>query len=240
MHSQRTEPIRYAELLEDDLVSRIRQGDGRAFRELTQRYNRRLFRVARGVVRDDAEAEDIVQEAYLRAYARLAGFRGECRFSTWLTRIVLNAAIGRIRRRRSAESFERALRTGDRQVIEFPRAHNDDPEAALARAEMRRLLERAIDELPDPFRLVFMMRDVEDMSAEETAESLGIRPETVKTRLHRARRRLRRSLADTMSTALEDAFPFAGVRCARMTAAVFASLQTGELATSTQAGVPEP
>jgi RNA polymerase sigma-70 factor (ECF subfamily) len=223
-----------------ELVQLVRGGDGHAFRIIMQRYNQRLYRVARGIVRDETEAEDVLQEAYVRAFAALGEFRGDSGLATWLTRIVMNEALGRVRRRRPTEGLEildRALQ-GETNLILFPGAEaNPSPEAAAARAEVRRLLEYAIDDLPEPFRLVFVMRDVEEMSIEETARSLDIRPETVKTRLHRARRLLRKSLDASLSTVLKDTFPFQGARCARITDAVAARLRLGELDSSP---MPQP
>jgi RNA polymerase sigma-70 factor (ECF subfamily) len=206
------------------LVERARNRDGTAVRIIMQRHNRRLYRVARSVLDDEAEAEDVVQETYVRAFTHLDGFRGEAQLSTWLTRIALNEALGRLRRRRtmvSLRDIDAISDRGDARVIFLPSADQDsDPEAAAARAEVRRLLEHAVDQLPDPFRMVFVFRDIEEMSTEETAAHLGLRPETVKTRLHRARRLLRQSLNRTLSSALADAFPCAGTRCARITEAV--------------------
>ena len=218
----------YARCPDEELVALVRRGEREAFRDIMQRYNRRLYRVARGVLRDDAEAEDVVQEAYVRAYAALGEFRGESGLATWLTRIVLNEAMGRLRRRRPSEDLDALDTMPDRsRVVMFPGVNSmDDPEAAAARAEVRRLLERAVDELPDPYRLVFILRDIDDMSIEETATQLGIRPETVKTRLHRARRLLRERLDAKLASALKDTFPFAGARCARIAEAVMARLQS--------------
>jgi RNA polymerase sigma-70 factor, ECF subfamily len=211
---------------DDDLVTLVRNGNGAAFAAIMQRYSPRLFRVARGVVRDDSEAEDVLQEAYVKAYAGLGGFRGEAALGTWLTRIVLNEAMGRLRRLRPTEGLEaidEAVLSGDSRVIMFPGVNAPgDPESAAARAEIRRLLEGAIDDLPDAFRVVFVMRDIEEMSIEETAEHLGIVPETVKTRLHRARRLLRTSLDAKLAPALRETFPFQGARCARITQSVLA------------------
>jgi len=213
---------------DSDLVALVLAGDGTAFAAIMTRYNQRLFRVARGVVRDEAEAEDVLQEAYVRAFAALPGFRGDAGLGTWLTRIVLNEALGRMRRRRPTEQLEvidQDAQTGDSRVVMFPGVNaTSSPEAAAACSEVRRLLERAIDDLPEVFRLVFVMRDIEEMSIEETAANLFIRPETVKTRLHRARRLLRKNLDDKLSTVLRDTFPFQGARCARITQAVMARL----------------
>ncbi|MBM1173506.1 RNA polymerase sigma factor [Microvirga arabica] len=210
------------------LVERARSRDGAAVQLIMQRHNRRLFRAARGVLNDDAEAEDVVQETYVRAFTHLDGFRGEAQLSTWLTRIALNEALGRLRRRRltvALKDIDAIDDQGEARVIYLPSARQDsDPEAAAAQAEVRRLLERAVDQLPEHFRVVFMLRDVEEMSVEETASHLGLRPETVKTRLHRARRLLRQSLDRTLSAAVNDVFPCAGARCARITDAVLKRL----------------
>jgi RNA polymerase sigma-70 factor, ECF subfamily len=211
------------------LVDLVRGGDGGAFRAIMQRYNQRLYRVARGIVRDEGEAEDVLQEAYTRAFSALSAFRGESALATWLTRIVMNEAIGRLRRQRPTEELS-VLDTisPDSRILMFPGASAMvDPEKAAARAEVRRILERAIDRLPEAFRVVFVMRDVEEMSIEETAANLDIRPETVKTRLHRARRLLRRDLDQTLGTALQETFPFQGARCARVTEAVLTRLGLG-------------
>jgi len=210
------------------LVERARNRDGTAVRLIMQRHNRRLFRVARSVLDDDAEAEDVVQEAYFRAFTHLDGFRGEAQLSTWLTRIALNEALGRLRQRRltvGLKDIDAINDQGEARVIYLTSAHQDsDPEAAAARAGVRRLLERAVDQLPDAFRMVFVLRDIEEMSTEETATHLGLRSETVKTRLHRARRLLRQSLHETLSSTLGDLFPCAGGRCTRITEAVLTKL----------------
>jgi RNA polymerase sigma-70 factor, ECF subfamily len=210
------------------LVGLAQDGDGVAVRLIMQRHNRRLFRVARGVLHDDAEAEDVVQEAYVRAFTHLDGFRGEAKLSTWLTRIVLNEALGRLRRRRltvGLKDIDAISDQGEARVIYLPSARQDsNPEHAAARAGVRRLLERAVDQLPDHFRVVFMLRDIEEMSVEETASHLGLRPETVETRLHRARRLLREALNKTLASTLTDVFPCAGARCARITDAVLERL----------------
>lgn len=202
-----------------DLVSQARLGNTDAFRVIMQRHNRRLYRVARGVLGSDVEAEDVVQEGYLRAFTHLDTFRGEARLSTWLTRIVMNEALGRVRRRRQIvdlSALERAER-GDAQVLMFPQSSaTQDPEAEAGRAQLRRMVEQAVDELPEAFRSVFMMREVEEMSIEETASYLGIRPETVKTRLHRARRLLQKALQARLVATMKDAFPFDGLRCNRV------------------------
>lgn len=212
------------------LVEQARDGDERAIRALVQRHNLRLYRVARAVLRDDAEAEEVVQEAYLRAFSRLDRFRGESSFLTWLTRIALNVALGRLRRRRSVLVQSAELDATDMErVIQFPSAQLN-PEQAMARSQARELLEQVIESLPDPFRVVLVLRDVEDMSIDETARHLGLKPATVKTRLHRARKMMRMGLAEKAAETLPDLFPFAGPRCERMADTVVEKLRSGRAA----------
>ncbi|WP_019171338.1 RNA polymerase sigma factor [Pseudaminobacter salicylatoxidans] len=207
------------------LVELARRNDEAAIRTLIRRHNRRLFRIARSIVRDDAEAEDIVQETYVKAFTNLASFRGEARMLTWLTRIALNEALGRLRRRRPTAELKEVDRADEAQLIPFPGAHVPDPEAETARSQLRDLLERTVDDLPEPFRIVFILRDVEEMSIEETAILLAIRPETVKTRLHRARTMMRNSIERRFSATFSSLFPFDGMRCARMGDRVIARLR---------------
>jgi len=202
------------------LVQVARQRNGAAFRVIMQRNNQRLYRIARAVLHDDSEAEDVVQEAYVRAFAGLADFRGESSLSTWLSRIVLNEALGRLRRRRptvDVTSIENHQPAQDK-VIPFPLTSTQpDPERTMAQRQIQVLLERAIDNLPDDFRTVLVARVVEGMSVEETADLFGLRAETVKTRLHRARRLLREALEKQAGPVLTHAFPFDGWRCERTT-----------------------
>lgn len=217
----------YAVLDDAALVACVRAGERGAFRQIMQRCNQRMFRVVRGVIRDDAEAEDVVQEAYVHAFEKLASFRGDSTLATWLVRIALNEAYGRLRRRRDTVDIDAVdiLPAVAAQVIRFPgQAHAGDPAEAVARAQLRRLLEQAVDALPEGFRLVYVLRDVEGCSVEETAQALGIRTETVKTRLHRAHRQLRTVLADQLATVRGDAFEFMGQRCGRVTDAVMARI----------------
>jgi RNA polymerase sigma-70 factor (ECF subfamily) len=195
-------------------------------RDLTGRHNQRLFRIARAIVGQDAEAEDVVQEAWVRALQGLDQFRGEAAFSTWLTRILINEAYGRVRSRKPNVDFtadaEPAIRA---HILTFPAASSrPDPETTVANNQTRVLLERAIDALPEPFRVIFVARVVEEMSVEETAALFDLKPETVKTRLHRARAKLRASLEAQLSPAAAAAFQFDGARCERLTAAVLARL----------------
>lgn len=226
--SQSSSQRRLAALDDAALAARAARGDSSAFRAIMERHNRRLYRVARALLQDDAEAEDAVQEAYLRAFAALPRFRGEASLGTWLTRITLNEALGRRRRQRSTVDLQEVDMPDASRVIPFPGLETaGDPERAAAQAQIRGLLESSIDALPEAFRVVFVMRDVEELSIEETAKFLGLRPATVKTRLHRARRLLRESLDGRLASALKDTFPFAGHRCARITEAVLRRLELG-------------
>jgi len=217
----------YAALADLELAALAQRGDRMAFGAITQRCNQRLFRIARSVVGDDNEAEDVLQEAYLRAFAAMAGFRGEASLFTWLTRITLNEARGRLRKRRPSvalEALEAAQESGA-ALVAFPRSIRGlSPEREAARSETRRLMEAAIDELPEAFRLVFILREIEDCTVEETAGQLGLRPETVKTRLFRARKLLRRALSEKLASSVSEAFPFLGGRCQCVTEMVLQRL----------------
>lgn len=207
-------------LAEEELVALAGQKVEGAFRLIMQRHNQRLYRIARAVIRNDSEAEDAVQEAYVRAFASLAEFRGDASLATWLSRIVLNEALGRIRRARPTADMRSLENSSPSQadIIPFPHASPQlDPERTMAQRQIQLLLEQAIDRLPDDFRVVLVARVIEEMSIEETAALLGLRTETVKTRLHRARKLLREALEQEVGSVLGDAFPFDGARCGRMT-----------------------
>jgi RNA polymerase sigma-70 factor, ECF subfamily len=212
---------------EDDLVARARERDEFAIRALIQRHNQRLYRIARGILRDDAEAEDAMQEGYLKAFSHLDDFEGTAAIGTWLCRIVMNEALGRLRQRRRTvdwNSMEDAGMPGA-EIIRFSTdAVRPDPERAAAQRQIRGLLEQAIDRLPDDFRIVLIARVVEEMSVQETATMLGIRPETVKTRLHRARLALRRTIEAQIGAGVTDVFPFEDPRCRRIADIVVAKL----------------
>jgi RNA polymerase sigma-70 factor (ECF subfamily) len=219
---------RHEALADEALLDLARQHDDAAVRTLIRRHNQRLFRAARSIVRTDAEAEDVVQETYVRAFTHLDSFRGEARLSTWLTRIALNEALGRVRRRRPTVDIDRIdLETDDAmsRVLPFPSpSAAPNPEVGVARNQMRVVLERAVDGLPDDFRTVFVLRDVEGLSTEETAEQLGILPQTIKTRLFRARRLMRVAIQKELGGAVDDLFPFDGQRCVDMADRVLARL----------------
>ena len=221
--SNNTAAPNYAAMDDAALVACVQAGQREAFRVITQRCNQRMFRVVRGVIRDEAEAEDVVQEAYVHAFEKIASFRGASSLATWLTRIALNEAYGRLRRRHETVDIEQLEQTpaASAQVIAFPgHVLPDDPADAAARGQVRQLLEHAVDALPEAFRLVYVLRDVEGCTVEETATALDIREETVKTRLHRARRQLRAALQASINSSAADAFSFMGERCARVTEAV--------------------
>jgi RNA polymerase sigma-70 factor (ECF subfamily) len=209
-----------------ELVERARAHDEVAVRIIMQSNNRRLYRLARGILRNDGEAEDVVQETYVRAFTHLESFRGDSSLATWLARIAMNEALGRLRRQRPNVEWT-TLPAGvlEAQVIRFPlSATSDDPEKSMAQREIQHVVEHAIDELPEAFRLVFITRVIEGMNVEETADILGLKPETVKTRLHRARNMLRDNVEKKIGPVVMDAFPFAGKRCERLTEAVLKRL----------------
>ncbi|MGX9424528.1 MULTISPECIES: RNA polymerase sigma factor [Bradyrhizobium] len=209
-----------------ELVKRALARDEAAVRAILKANNRRLYRLARGILRNDSEAEDVVQETYVRAFTHLADFRGESSLSTWLSRITMNEALGRLRRERPGVEIS-SLPQGalEAQIIRFPLMSTaDDPEKSMAQREIHRVVEAAIDELPEAFRLVFITRVVEGMNVEETAELLDLRPETVKTRLHRARAMLRDNVEKKIGPVIMEMFPFAGRRCDRLTEAVLQRL----------------
>jgi RNA polymerase sigma-70 factor, ECF subfamily len=218
----------YEALTDIELAKLIAQRDSLAVRVVTRRNNQRLYRTAWSVLKDRADSEEAVQEGYLKGFAAIDSFAGASSLSTWLTRIVLNEALGR---RRSAQRKIRLLREQSIALIDDYRenlmggsAASSSPEADAARGQVAKLLEQAIADLPEAFRIVFMLREVEGLSVEETAEALQIPPQTVKTRLLRARRRLQAALAPTLQDALRGAFPFAGEACEALTERVLANL----------------
>ncbi|MEP7205733.1 MAG: RNA polymerase sigma factor [Casimicrobiaceae bacterium] len=208
------------------LAARIVAGEHGAFEQLMRLYNRRLFRLARATLRDDAEAEDALQEAYLEAYRGMASFRGEASLATWLSRLVLNACLGRLRRNTRRNNIIPMAPTADSDLDSCPGDPADAPDLAAGRGEMRGLLQRKIDELPDVFRVAFVLRAVEELTVEETAASLGIPEATVRSRLFRARSMLRESLARDVDLAERDAFNFDGERCDRIVHAVLSRVTT--------------
>jgi RNA polymerase sigma-70 factor (ECF subfamily) len=214
--------------LDDVALARLCSGRDRdAMRHLITSNNQRLFRAAWSILKDRFEAEEAVQAGYLNAFNALDNFEGRSSLSTWLTRIVVNEALGRLRaQRRGREQLESegvavidTYRERLAQASEAP-----PPDANVAREQLRQLIEHAVANLPDGFRSVFVLREVEGLSIEETAEALGIPPATVKTRLHRARAKLQEALAPEVKGVLTGSFPFAGADCAALTERVMAAL----------------
>jgi RNA polymerase sigma-70 factor (ECF subfamily) len=208
-------------LADEDVVARVLAGETALFELIMRRHNQLLFRVARGVLKSDADAEDVVQQAYLQAYAHLAQFSGDARLSTWLTRITLNEAFARTRRRgRHAEVPFENSESEPMRLMSDRRSPEDDASAR----EVTRLLEAAVDELPEIYRIVFVMREVQELSTAETAQCLELTEEAVKVRLHRARGLLREAMAARMEARAPEAFAFLGARCDRIVATVLSRL----------------
>lgn len=225
---EQQEALDESDAAEGTLARRLGEREPAAFEMVIRRHNRRLYRVARSILRDDAEAEDAVQEAYVKALGNIASFRGHASLSTWLTRILINEALGRLRSRREKADLAEIEGAGadgpDGVSPQLRRLLDDGPERAAARGQLRALLERKIEELPNGFRPVFVLRAVEGLSVEETAAHLGIPEATVKTRFHRARMMLREALDELVGETLKESFPFAGERCDRMTTGVLGRL----------------
>lgn len=210
------------------LVALVGGGDHAAFELLMRRHNGRLFRVARATLGDDAEAEDALQDAYLDAYRHIPEFRGDAAVGTWLTRIVINRALMRLRSRRRRAAVIPIDRprspAAEDSKVDMADTRAESPPDAAHRAEVRRLLERKIDDLPVVYRTVFILREVEEMSVQETADALSIPSATVRTRLFRARALLRESIAQDLDVTTAEVFAFAGARCDRIVAGVLARL----------------
>ena len=205
------EPIR-----DEELVARILGGETALFEVIMRRYNQRLYRVARSILRADSQAEDVMQSAYVRAYEHLGQFAGRAPFGAWLTRIAVNEALARLR---SAKHYEEPEGEGDR--MDRFASPEPDPEQAAANSEMWRLMEAMIDSLPQGNRAVFVLRDIEDMSTAETSQALGISEENVKVRLHRARAELRNGLSAYAHRQTRNAYAFHAIRCDRVVKNVF-------------------
>lgn len=213
------------------LAAAVAAGERNAFVQLMRRYNQRLYRLARATLRDDAEAQDALQDAYLAAYRAIGTFRGDSQLSTWLSRLVVNACLARLRRNTRRQGIAPMVSLSandgsDHELMDI--SHEASPDDALMRAQVRALLERKLDALPEAFRVVFVLRCVEELSVEETAQCLGIPEATVRTRHFRARSLLRESLAQALDLAEGDVFSFDGARCDGIVAAVLARLDEGE------------
>jgi RNA polymerase sigma-70 factor (ECF subfamily) len=212
-------PNATAELTDTEAVDRVRSGDTDAYEVIMRRYNQRLFRVARAILRSDADAEDALQNAYVQAYLHLDQFEGSAAFPTWLTRIAIREALA-LRRARAARSMRR-------EENPTMRSHSstDDPEHDAIRSEMRAAIEHAVEKLPEPYRMVFVLREVQELSTAETADALEITEENVKIRLHRSRALLRRALYTRASGAVSKVYAFDGARCDRIVHRVLGTLE---------------
>jgi RNA polymerase sigma-70 factor (ECF subfamily) len=206
---------------DEAIVQQVLDGNTGLFELLMRRYNERLYRAARAIVRDEQEAEDIMQQAYVNAFTHLRQFTGAARFSTWLTQIAINESLARVRRRGRYEAFD-----DERPIVEiFPfRNPAENPERQAFTGELRHLLEWAIDALPDGMREVFVLRDVEGLSTSEVAQSLGVSEDVVKTRLSRGRAALRRALLERTGATAPEAFRFYRPRCDRIVHQVLARI----------------
>ena len=205
-----------ASLSDADIVKRVQAGDPALFEILMRRHNQRLYRAARAVIKDEHEVEEVMQQAYINAFTHLHQFEERSQFSTWLTRIALNEAFGRRRKMHPSEDSGEFMDT-----IESPQP---DPERQAYAQELHRVLEEAVDSLPDTYRAVFMLRDVEGLSTSETGEGLGLGEEAVKTRLHRARAMIRRAVTARIGEVAAGTFQFHAPRCDRVVAAVLARI----------------
>ena len=207
-------------LSDEEVISRVLAGDTAVFEILMRRYNQLVYRSARMILREDTEAEDVMQEAYVRAYQNLHQFAGRAKFSTWITRIAINEALSRKSRRRLYQEPE-TMSEGQNQTMDRFASDSPTPEQQTSRSETHVMLERAIETLPEIYRTVFVLRDVEDMDTAGTAVALDITEETVKTRLHRARMLLRKQLFEQIGNSSKQAFAFHAIRCDRVVKKVF-------------------
>jgi len=215
---------------DEEIARRVLAGDAASFELLMRRHNRRLYRIARGVLRNEADAEEVVQDAYLRAYENLERFEGKGPLSAWLAKITVNEALGRLRRRGMPAdlSFDVPEEREEANLMAGMISSTPSPEQNAARGEVRRLLESAIDALPDAYRMAFMLFGVEGMSVAETAACLEVEPATVKTRYHRARQLLQQRLSDLMDATVGEVFPFDGARCDRIVFGVLRTIENHE------------
>lgn len=217
--------IKDATLTDDEVVSRVLVGDIALFEIIMRRYNQRLFRVVRSIVKDDSQAEDIVQEAHVRAFEHLSQFEGRAKFSTWLTKIAIYEAYARLRRF-DYQNVDSISELEDQGL--YMKSNERDPERQTFDGEIKLVLERAFDALPSDYRSVFMLREIEGLSTAETAECLEISEENVKTRLHRARELLQRELYSASGATAKTAFQFGGARCAQVRARVMARIRKSD------------
>jgi len=213
---------------DEKLIERVRAGEKGLYEILMRRYNERLYRVTRAIVRNSEEAADLVQEAFVRAYTHLDQFSGAARFSTWLTKIAVHEALAHLRQRARMTDSETTTDTGNRSFIEALESSIPGPEQQALATQTLEILEAAVDALPYRLRSVFMMREIEEMSTAETAECLGISEEAVKIRLHRARKLLRSDLHSRVGAVSSQAFRFLGASCDGVVSAVMERIQSTE------------
>ena len=222
-------PLALALLDDETVIRRVKQGEAALFEIVMRRYNQRLYRIIRSILGTDSDVEDVIQETYLKAYAHLGQFEGRSSFATWLTKIAVYEALARARKGRRLQPLE-VTTVGDEEsrVVEL-RSSLPDPEQNASRHELKRLIEEAVDHLPDTFREVFVMREIEQMSQAETAECLGLKEETVKTRLHRARRQIESHLLARAGQGIRTAYTFGDSRCTRVVTTVLQRIAEGRL-----------
>jgi RNA polymerase sigma-70 factor (ECF subfamily) len=213
-------------LTDEEVVNRVLAGETALYEVVMRRYNTRLYRVARAILKNDGEAEDVMQDAYVRAFQHLGQFAGRAKFSTWLTRIAVHEALARQQKAKRFEDWDAMNESKQDKIATAPL--RSDPESQTATAEMSKILEQAIEDLPGQYRTVVMMRDIEEMTTAETAECLSLTEDNVKIRLHRAHGILRRNLYEKARISTADAFPFHAPRCDRVVANVFAILSAIE------------
>ncbi len=211
---------RWTALSDEEIVNRVVDGQTALYEVLMRRHNERVYRAARSIVRDEDEAEDVMQQAYVNAYVNLRQFDRRAKFSTWLTKIAINEALGRARKRGRYDAVD--FTEEENQAVE--RQPSNNPEHEAFAGELRTLLEASIDELPDGLREVFMLREVDGLNTAETADCLGVSEDVVKTRLSRGRAALRSQLAERAGILAPDTFRFQQPRCDRVVAAVFARI----------------
>lgn len=220
-------PLPLAILDDETVVGRVKRGEIALFEIVMRRYNQRLYRIIRSILGTDADVEDVLQEAYLKAYSHLEQFEGRSSFATWLTKIAVYGAMAHARRGRRFQPLEDTMSDDESRVVEL-RSTLPGPDEDAARHELRRLIEEAVDHLPDSFREVFVMREIEQMNQAETAECLGLKEETVKTRLHRARRHIESHLLARAGQGIRTAFSFGDSRCTRIVRIVMEKIAEGQ------------
>lgn len=213
-------------MADEEVIKRVMAGETALFEVIMRRYNQRLYRVSRSILGDDTEAEDVTQDAYVRAYEHLKQFDGRAKFSTWLTRIAVHEALARLRRRRKLVEIDSVAESTEGGVMLESKAPS--PEQELLTQTMRIVLEAAVDSLPETYRSVFMLREIEGLTTAETADCLELTEEAVKVRLHRARALLRKDIYARTGAATSDAFQFLTTRCDRLVASVLAKINSRE------------